>query len=97
MLELLRLFWPAHFVLLVSAYVWMLVTYRDAKRFRHVVFIATSYVILTGIDVYTILIERYPVWSFKACLMLFAFSLGIIALTDLLFLHACSGDEDAIE
>ena len=77
--------WCGHFVLLSVCWVWLMFTIRQQRHAKHVFFMSTSYLILTGIDAYTIAFENYPADSWKATAMLVAFVLGAVSLTDYLF------------
>jgi len=72
----LELFWIVHASLMLGGVGVILPYLLRHQRTRHIALMATSYLILTGIDVYTVCFEGYPVRSLKSCLMIVAFCLG---------------------
>jgi len=84
MVDVLRALWLAQLGIVLPAFYFSVRERRTHPRFQHIRLMASSYVILTAIDVYTILIEGYDPISPKAIGMLIAFVLGDMTLLRML-------------
>jgi len=85
MIAVIKNLWLVQVAIVVPCYIIILNHYRGHPRMRHIRLLSTSWMILTGVDVYTVIIEGYSPVAIKSLFMLVAFVLGDMTLLKMLF------------
>lgn len=93
MIEIHKSMLLVEFVLLACFYWYAWRHYQLPYRRRHVRVIGAAFLLLAGVDIWTIWIEEYPAVSAKAFAMQAGFGSAIYALWHLLFFTAGRPDD----
>ena len=75
-----KILWLAQGGFLLGLIAFIILSGKKMLNFWYKILLASSYFILTFIDVYTIVFEDYPIFSVKSFSMLIAFIIGDIGI-----------------